>query len=256
MPVVEYEFPAGAQTIHGNQICFGEAGPTAQDVLKRYPEGAVVPVFYDPSNPSESVLERDPPIAMGCVWTIAATGLLVGVAAVLAILRLTEIDDLLAKHVPILGPSPVFTLVFAGCGLFMLMIIWVGIRQSTIASRWPVAEGRIVSSRTESFQTRVGGASSGQMTTFYQAVVEYSYRVEGSEYHSTQLRFGAKESSGERRAKAKAARYPAGSKVQVHYDPADPSQAVLEVRVALNWLLVLVTVVFLVLAVFSSGLVH
>ena len=111
VPRIEYDFEAGAQTIHGNRVSFGDAGPTPQDVLKRYPAGAVVSVYYDPANPADCVLEREAPVHLGCIWAVAATALLTGVAAIVAMLHLTEIDTSLAKSVPLLGPSPVFTLV-------------------------------------------------------------------------------------------------------------------------------------------------
>jgi hypothetical protein len=252
VPAVEYEFSIGPQTFHGSRVGFGEVGEAnLQDFLKRFPKGAVVPVFYDPASPHECVLERDLPVSRGCIWAIAATGLLVGGVAVVAVLHLEEIDTLLTRLFP--SSAPVFTIVFGGGGVLMLMILWVSIKQAVAASRWPVAEGRVVSSTTESFKTRVGGAHTGQLVTFYQAVVEYSYRVDGRDYHGTRLSFGGKQSTAEGPAKRKAARYPSGSTVQVRYDPADPSQAVLETRVALSWLLLVASVVFLGLAVRFSG---
>ena len=99
---------------------------------------------------------------------------------------------------------------------------------------------------------RVGGRS-GNTVRFYQAVVEYAFNVEGREYHSTRLSFGAVESTPKGPAEDKAARYPEGSQVMVHYDPQNPPNAVLEPKVARNWLGWLIAVVFVALAVFFSG---
>ena len=102
---------------------------------------------------------------------------------------------------------------------------------------------------------RVGGRG-GNRVRFYQAVVEYAYTVRDREYHSTNLSFGAKTAGAQGTAEATAARYPAGADVVVHYDPRSPSNAVVELVVAMNragWLL---AVVFLGLAVYFSGAFH
>lgn len=60
-PAVQYQYSVGPQTYSGKRIAFKtESGGTAQvaaDVLGPYPQGAHVPVYYNPSNPGEAVLE-------------------------------------------------------------------------------------------------------------------------------------------------------------------------------------------------------
>jgi hypothetical protein len=90
--------------------------------------------------------------------------------------------------------------------------------------------------------------------TFYEPVIEYSYRVDGREYHSTQIAFGGKLAGSEELAQAKAARYPQGADVVVHYDPKNPSNAVLDAKVAYAKPLLVVALVFFALALFFSGL--
>ena len=102
---------------------------------------------------------------------------------------------------------------FALAGVMLLGLLRAARRDAAAASKWPVTTGRIVSSTVEHYRTRVGGARSGTLATFYEPVVEYSYRVNGREYHSTQLSFGGRVAGGEELAQAKAAQYPAGTEV-------------------------------------------
>jgi hypothetical protein len=138
-------------------------------------------------------------------------------------------------------------------GLMVLGLLWGARRQAAEASGWPVTGGHIVSSTVEHYRTRVGGARSGTLTTFYEPVVEYSYRVNAREYHSTQLSFGGKAAGGEQAAQTKAAQYPPGTDVVVHYDPKNPSNAVLDVKVAYATPWLVIALVFFGLALFFSG---
>jgi hypothetical protein len=54
-------------------------------------------------------------------------------------------------------------------------------------------------------------------------------------------------------AEAQAARYPAESQVMVHYDPKNPSNAVLKIKIAYGVTFLVVALVFFGLAVFFSG---
>ena len=91
------------------------------------------------------------------------------------------------------------------------------------------------------------------MATFYEPVVEYSYRVNGREYHSTQLSFGGRVAGSEELAQAKAAQYPANTEVVVHYDPDAPSNAVLDLKIAYATPLLVLALAFFAAALFFSG---
>jgi hypothetical protein len=132
-------------------------------------------------------------------------------------------------------------------------MLWASQRQVSEARGWAETAGRIVKSTVEHYQQRVGGARSGTLVTFYEAVVEYSYQANGRDHHSTQLSFGGKAAGSQALAEAKAARYPVGSQVMVHYDPKNPSNAVLDLKVALAVPFLVVAIVFFGLAVFFSG---
>jgi hypothetical protein len=72
-------------------------------------------------------------------------------------------------------------------------------------------------------------SSEGGDSTSYYAVVLYEYVVNGQRYQSNRIRFGLEVGSGWTGMAQKVVdKYPAGSVVQVYYNPADPTDAVLE----------------------------
>jgi hypothetical protein len=59
MPVVSYEYTVLGKTYHGTKVTLGTSGFNyidASNISKRFPEGAQVPVFYNPAKPEEAVL--------------------------------------------------------------------------------------------------------------------------------------------------------------------------------------------------------
>jgi hypothetical protein len=251
VPDVEYEFSLGDRVIRGTRIGIGEVTDT-EEALNRYPVGATVPVYYDPKNPQEAVLERDPPVPVVWLYLIAATVLIAGFAVLAVVANGTAILEGLEAYLPAGAFVPGMGFFTLG-GLMVLGLLWGARRHAAEASGWPVTGGRIVSSTVEHYRTRVGGARSGTLTTFYEPVVEYSYRVNAREYHSTQLSFGGKAAGGEQVAQTKAAQYPPGADVVVHYDPKNPSNAVLDVKVAYATPWLVIALVFFGLALFFSG---
>jgi hypothetical protein len=62
-PRLEYTYEFGGVHYHGKNIYFGLASgynnqSQAQEIIDRYPVGSEIPVYYDPANPEDSVLER------------------------------------------------------------------------------------------------------------------------------------------------------------------------------------------------------
>jgi hypothetical protein len=83
LPIVEYEFTKGFDKIQGNRVSIGEIAPGSvevQQALERYRVGASVPVYYNPANPRESVLDRELPRYFAVAWVFVAvlTVVLVG----------------------------------------------------------------------------------------------------------------------------------------------------------------------------------
>jgi hypothetical protein len=110
-----------------------------------------------------------------------------------------------------------------------LGFIYFAFRQKSKAKlageTWPTVPGKVMDSRVASHTSFRNGRQSTQIA----AVVKYEYQVMGQAYESDTLGFG-NTGSGRKNATAKVAEYPAGSSVTVHYDPADPSKAVLETK--------------------------
>lgn len=62
-PSADYRYVVNGEPYRGDRLFFGSQwnGPVerpAQRIVDRYPEGQPITVFYDPANPSESVVER------------------------------------------------------------------------------------------------------------------------------------------------------------------------------------------------------
>ena len=64
VPVVMYAYRVGQEAFQGSRIRVGDelgsitVAGHARNVLARYPVGANVLVYYDPTNPTQSALER------------------------------------------------------------------------------------------------------------------------------------------------------------------------------------------------------
>jgi len=251
-PDIEYEFRLGDRVVRGTRIGIGEIADT-EAVLNHYPVGATVPVYYNPKDPADALLERDPPFPVLWLYLIAAAVLITGFAVLAVFANGTAILEALEAHFPPHAFVPGMGFFTLG-GILLLALLCSARRQAAEASRWPITGGHVVASTVEHYRTRVGGARSGRLVTFYEPVIEYSYRVDGREYHSTQISFGGKLAGSEELARAKAARYPQGADVVVHYDPKNPSNAALDAKVAYAKPLLVLALVFFAAALFFSGM--
>jgi len=88
---------------------------------------------------------------------------------------------------------------------------------------WPSTSGQIAHAAVL-YQTR--GAGDDENPT-YKADVSYRYKVNGINYSSSRIAI-VDFSSSQARARSIVTRYPDGATVQVYYNPADHSEAVLE----------------------------
>ena len=254
VPAVEYVYSVNGVEYHGKRIGIGEIpadSPQAEAALERYQVGRTGPVFYNPDKPEEAVLERDPPARPAVVYGVAALVMLVGLAVVVTFTQARAIIEWLQPYFP---PGAVVQgVLFCGAaGLLMLLFLASERRAATAATRWPTATGTILSSFAESHRTLVPRGR-GQTVVVWSPVVEYNYRVLDRDYHGSRVAFGAAAAGARELAEMTVARYPVGQMVAVHFNPATPSVAVLEPRVAFNWSTLLVTIAFFAAAVFFSG---
>ena len=105
-----------------------------------------------------------------------------------------------------------------------MIAFWLGkpIRDQALASSsWPIAEGRVIRSALD--ERRDEGK---QLVT---ADIGYEYELDGKAFTGTRVWFGDDYwSSPGSEFRDAVARYPVGTPLKVHYDPAAPDASVLE----------------------------
>ena len=250
---VEYAYTVGGVDYRCSRIGIGEITPGSTEigaVLDRYSVGRSAPVFYNPDDPQEAVLERDAPASPLVMYLIAAGVALVGLAVVLAFVGMGDIVDSLSPYFRPDAFIPGF-LFFAVAAVMMVLILLAHYRQALVAKRWPIVKGTIVSSTVGSRRIVMSGSTQRSMTV-WSPVVEYVYSVDGREHHGARIAFGGKLAGGQSLAEAVTARYPEGGAVTVCYDPRNPSFAVLEPRIALAWPALVLAVAFALAAAFFA----
>ncbi len=109
-------------------------------------------------------------------------------------------------------------LIIAGIGGVIAGSVLVDLRTAKRSAAWPQVKGKVLTSRV----SRREGS--------YSVRLEYEYAVDGVQYTSDRIKFGATVTvgSGKEEANAITERYPVGSEVTVYYDPHKPSRSVLE----------------------------
>lgn len=99
-------------------------------------------------------------------------------------------------------------------------------RLARASTQWPVTDGKILAAHVATKTHQVPGSR----YLYYVPQARYSYEVAGRRYEGDVIRAGIEQFGygGEVQAQAQIARYPVGATVPVHYDPDNPSTAVLE----------------------------
>ena len=135
----------------------------------------------------------------------------------------------------------------------MLVLIFSSLREAAAMKRWPVARGRVLSSKVEEYRADAGSGNFGgprARLTLYRPVVVYEYEVDGQRFHGDRIA----QSPGLNRgvpdfAEKTVQRYASGSTIDVRFNPRRPSESVLEPRVPSAWLFaVAIAVALLILA--------
>jgi hypothetical protein len=120
----------------------------------------------------------------------------------------------------------IFAIVLGICGIWLTIYGIEHPLMSMRAAGWPTAEGQIISSSVETFRSR--------RNTSYAPKVSYSYKVGATLYSSDVVEFSLENSGDVGSVREVVNRFPAGSKVTVHYAPADPQTACL-IAGAISW---------------------
>jgi hypothetical protein len=222
---VTYEFEADGQKIQSDRISLGVApADNVDETMRKYRAGSHAPVFYDPANPEDCALERDLPVKLGCLWSGAAVGLLIYIGLVAFMWKGDAINRALGERFPKFH-RPLLAIVLGSLGLFCLGSAIYNALHRRKAFDWVRTKGKIVGSTVESYRSSDGNTSSVGRP-MYKAVVEFSYEVDGQEYHNnTAPAFNTSRDSAE----ATVARNPAGQEVDVYYDPKNPASSGLNI---------------------------
>ena len=255
-PAVEYEFEVGGRTMRGSRIGIGDdwGGANSEATLARYPVGAAVTVYYDPNDPKSCVLERGGPLDMkdrktlkGCAGGLLILALLGGAIWWL----ITHGPAFVKAQFPKSEPELV---VFVSCFGLALLLFFIGMfRYQRRATQWPWVTGRVVASAVESYQER-STSDSNRTSTMYRPVVEFAYSVHGRDYHSKQIKLMTEVSGSQSYAEKISAKYPKGSEVNVHYDPADPGTAALENPTGMAFIVLVAALAMFALAAWKTGI--
>lgn len=237
-PAITFEYTVGGRRFHGTRHSLRHEVGNFQvaETLARYPRGTDVTVYYDPSNPRASVIERMMPDGYIKVMAWISAGLLIGSMALCFL-----VGDVVEAMRPYLPDSR-----NAGAAMLLTIMALVAIRMGFVlnaaaqaAVKWSTAQGSITSSEIEEF--RIYSFSEGfwrrPWRILFKSRVCYAYTVDGQEYASDRVAFGATVAASlPALIGGDSNRYYAkGSKVAVRYDPVNPALAVLECRVRGLW---------------------
>jgi hypothetical protein len=232
--IIRYRYRVGEKDYEGDGARIGGKSRTmgllAKALLKQFPEGRDVDVYYDPANPATSSLEEK-----GKNTLVPTIVFFVVFASITGILTAHAIAG---KMIMMSNGLPFFTLILptaallVGAGAIAAYVV-DRIKRKAAAS-WPTTQGRIVISKVVEKQEREDredsdGRTEETVDTFYRPEIRFTYRVGGSEYSSGTWKPGAVVSHGTPGPAEKVvARYAAGQTVPVYYDPRHPDVAVLE----------------------------
>jgi len=110
--------------------------------------------------------------------------------------------------------------IFPG-GSFLIMKSLFECARAAASRQWPVTRGKILSSE-------VTWTLAGRGGIMYGAKVSYRYSAAGRYFENNAIQAAPANFYDREIAKDIAARYPVGADIDVHYDPEDPSESVLD----------------------------
>ena len=200
----------------------------AGKLIGRYPVGAHVDVYVDPSNPKQTLLE---PAELRNASALTAFTIVFGfIAAILTAHAIAGQVLYTSKGVPLFAfPLPILALLGAVFGIAAFVR---GRRVASASMRWPTAAGAITSSGVieEAIADKSNEDKSFTRKIYrYQVDLRYAYHVGKRDFVGTAANWGGTAIYGLRELAEKAAgRYRLGQPVVVYYDPEKPGNAVLD----------------------------
>jgi hypothetical protein len=224
---IVYEFAVAGRKYRGDRVSIGEDLGNFQvaETIAKYPKGAPVTVYYNPRKPTESVLERDMPSGM-CKGIVIVILVLIAIL-VGAVVGFHKLGDFMRSLVRNPSEAP-FVTACLGFAFFAALFVWGFQRNAARQRAWPTVRARIEKSGVHEFQ-ELEERDSGpdRWRTRYRSEVIYGYEVAGVHYTGDMSTGGTKVSSNvEAIARKSAEKYPAGSEVELHYNPDNPAESV------------------------------
>lgn len=228
-----YQYRVGDQDFEGNRIKFGgQAGMSAlaaDEIAAKYPLGATVDVYYDPTTPGQAALEpgNKSNIAGLVVFLIVFTA----ISAVLGAHSIAGKVLYTQNGVPLFAfMLPLFAILVAVAAFVQYVLLR---RRDNASKAWPTVWGKITRAGiiTEQREEKRDddGDSQIRIVTRYRPDVQFAYTVDGREFHSSTWKWGwTSLYSDEQAAKATIAKYAAGTSVPVFYNALRPDEAILE----------------------------
>jgi hypothetical protein len=228
--MMRYHYRVGAKDYEGDGFKIGgktrAGGLIAKALIKKYPEGRTVDVYYDPADPARSALEQK-----GSTTAPATIVFLVVFAAIGGILTAHAIAG---KMIMMSNGLPMFALGLPSAALLVAVgafaAYFVQRRDFKASASWPAIPGQIVSSKIieETERSRDDDGREREDTT-YRPDIRFAYRAGNNDYTTDTWKLGGIVGSGSPKyAEGIVGRYAAGQSVTVYYDPARPDIAVLE----------------------------
>jgi hypothetical protein len=236
---IVYEYSVSGQKLRNNRVSIGEDLGNFQvaETIAKYPVGTIVTVYYNSRHPREAVLERDLPQGLwGCLG-IATVIAVVGLFG--ASIGLTRIVELVSSRVA--NPQmSVPAVALAGFGLVAALFGLMLHRQSALAKTWPTVPGLIKLSGPD--QYRAAPSKGGRRgSIMYERKVSYSYRFKETAYTSVHGSFASNTKTTSRwMLRLFGMDFQDGAGVKVWVNPVNPSDATLNPRTRVGWLLWLI----------------
>ena len=252
LPHVVYEYRVGSRTYSGERISFGDdtGGANAAATLRRYPVGATVPVYYDPADPGEAILEREAPMGLVADAGRLVLWLFAGVT-VLAVLAASA-PAWIAAHFPHVA-DPRLVALTGAMALAALLVAAASWRRMRRAAGWPVVPGTVTFSAVEETSVGFDDGTQSRRRRMYRPSVEYEYGVGGQTYTGRQLRLGIDSAGAQAWAEGVVARYPVGAVVEVRHDPGNAGTAFVEAPGAIALLPLVLGLALLAATVWLAG---
>lgn len=232
---VQYEYTVNGKTHRCDRVSIADHGANdeVELTLERYPVGTDVTVYYNPKNPKQAVIEREMPAGIG--YGIILLLALFGGGPLILLFATTNAAKWIEPFVANKDRIPV-VLLLAGMGTMTTLMGIASLRQVYDAYAWQSTTGEIVSSKTEKYRSYFGEAHAP--TTLHRPSIVYMYEVGGRRYAGDRVSFGGVVSASHAKLfNGKLGRYAEGVEVEVFFNPENPSESVLERRVAFQFLL-------------------